>query len=147
MTQGAAVPRGGMAAGIIADGLVKLALGTVVTAGAGRLGAALGVPVRSTVAGGVALVLAGGLELGHLRRRPLRTYLRLMTGFDSGLALASLAAVVVARQGGAGGSVWVGYLTVASLGFAAVLAAPRQTVSSSVDPSPSSSRVDRTSPA
>ncbi len=54
----------------------------------------------------------------------MRTYTRLMIGYDSGWVLAALAGLLVAwRGGGAGGEVWMGYQVVAQAVFAVVLVA------------------------
>ncbi|MFC7918700.1 hypothetical protein [Streptomyces cinereoruber] len=73
--------------------------------------------------GDQALLACGGAELGYARVRPARTYVRLMVGYDTAWALATLVGVLVAARGGtAGGEVWIGYQAVAPLLFAALLA-------------------------
>ncbi|MEU0252171.1 hypothetical protein ABZ299_06560 [Streptomyces sp. NPDC006184] len=114
--------------GVIADGVFKVVLAAVWVAGAAPLGRLFGVSVRLLVVSGVALLIAGGVEIGLARSRPPRTYTRLMAGYDSGWALAALAGLVIAWRGGsAGGEVWVGYQTAAPVVFAALLVAATPT--------------------
>lgn len=118
--------------GIIADGTVKVILAGVYTIGAVPLGHRLGVETWPMIACGAALLVGGGVEIGYARSRPVRTYIRLMTAYDSGWAVATLAGLLVAWRGSsAGGEVWIGYQTVAPLVLAALLvaAAPGQTTS------------------
>ncbi|MFF2774502.1 hypothetical protein ACFVU3_06305 [Streptomyces sp. NPDC058052] len=116
--------RGVMAAGIVADGIVKVLLGGAFLAGAAPAGRLLGVPGPLCAAAGAALLLGGAVELALLRRRPLRRHLPLMAAYDGGWALAAAAGALVAwRGGGSGGELWVGYQAVAPLAFAALLAA------------------------
>ncbi|WP_051801048.1 hypothetical protein [Streptomyces sp. NRRL F-525] len=114
-------------AGPIADGAFKLLLAAVCIAGAAPLGRLLDTPAWLLIASGAALLTCGGIEIGYVRSRPLRTYTRLMIAYDSGWVLTALAGLLMARQGsGAGGEVWIGYQTAAPLVFAALLgAAPR----------------------
>ncbi|WP_285546599.1 hypothetical protein [Streptomyces lavendulae] len=116
--------------GAIADGVFKVLLAAVCIAGAAPLGRLLGTPAWLMVVSGVALLIGGGVGIGYVRSRPMRTYTRLMVAYDSGWVLAALAGLVMARQGSsAGGEVWMGYQTAAPLAFAALLitAAPAST--------------------
>ncbi|MGE7386364.1 hypothetical protein ACQKM2_12900 [Streptomyces sp. NPDC004126] len=118
--------------GAIADGAFKVLLGVVCIAGAAPLGRLLGTPAWLMVVSGVALLVGGGVGIGYVRSRSVRTYTRLMVAYDGGWVLAALAGLVMAWRGsGAGGEVWMRYQTVAPLAFAALLfaAAPARTVS------------------
>ncbi|MFI8419023.1 hypothetical protein [Streptomyces sp. NPDC085479] len=116
--------RGVMAAGIVADGIVKLLLGGAFLAGAVPAGRLLGVSGALCAVAGAALLLGGAVELALRNRRPVRRYLPLMAAYDTGWALATAAGALVAwRGGGAGGEIWVGYQALAPLAFAALLAA------------------------
>ncbi|GGQ92893.1 hypothetical protein ACWIFK_06755 [Streptomyces althioticus] len=109
-------------AGIVADGACKAVLGFAFLIAASRLGELLGAATWLTAVSGVALLLGGGIEMRLARKRPLRTFLRLMVAYDTGWVLTALAGYLVARQGGtAGGEVWIGYQTIAPLVFAALL--------------------------
>ncbi|MFF0211796.1 hypothetical protein [Streptomyces althioticus] len=109
-------------AGIVADGAFKAVLGAAFLIAPSQLGELLGTVTWLTTVAGVALLLGGGIEIRLARKRPLRTYLRLMVAYDTGWVLTALAGYLVARQGGtAGGEVWVGYQTAAPLVFAALL--------------------------
>lgn len=114
--------------GIIADGVFKVLLAAVYIAGAAPLGRLLGVPVWLMVVSGVALLIGGGIEVGYVRSRPVRTYTRLMVAYDSGWTLATLAALLMAwRSSSAGGEVWIGYQTAAPVLLAALLIAATST--------------------
>ncbi|MER7000907.1 hypothetical protein [Streptomyces sp. NPDC000410] len=118
-------------AGIVADGVFKMLLGAACIIGAARFGDLLGVAAWLMVVSGVALLIGGGIEIRYVRSRPIRTYIRLMVAYDSGWVLTALAGLLVAWRGGsAGGEVWIGYQTAASLALAALLmaAAPVQSV-------------------
>ncbi|WP_174361655.1 hypothetical protein [Nocardia paucivorans] len=118
--------------GILADGVVKVILAGAYTLGAVPLGHRLGVETWAMIVCGAALLVGGGFEIGYFRHRPLRTYTRLMTAYDSGWVLATLVGLLVVWRGGsAGGEVWIGYQTVAPLVTAALLvaAAPAQMTS------------------
>jgi hypothetical protein len=109
--------------GIVADGVVKVVLAAAFTVGAGPLGHRLGVETWLMVVCGVAMLIGGGVEIGFVRSRPLRTYRRLMVAYDAGWVLTALAGLLLARQGSsAGGEVWIGYQTAAPVVFAALLA-------------------------
>ncbi|MGW3474125.1 hypothetical protein ACWDMR_01645 [Streptomyces althioticus] len=109
-------------AGIVADGAFKAVLGAAFLIAASQLGELLGTVTWLTTVAGVALLLGGGIEMRLARKRPLRTYLRLMVAYDTGWVLTALVGYLVARQGGtAGGEVWIGYQTIAPLVFAALL--------------------------
>ncbi|WP_370467525.1 hypothetical protein [Streptomyces capoamus] len=108
--------------GAIADGAFKAVLAVVYLAGAAPLARLLGTPVWLLVVSGAALLVCGGLELGYTRSRSMRTYLRLMVAYDSGWVLTALTGLLMAWRGsGAGGELWMGYQTAASLAFAALL--------------------------
>ncbi|MFE1151050.1 hypothetical protein ACFW42_28650 [Streptomyces albidoflavus] len=110
--------------GAVADGGFKIALGGAYLAGAVPLARLLGTPVWLMAVAGVVLLIGGGVELAYTGSRSMRTYTRLMIGYDSGWVLAALAGLLVAwRGGGAGGEVWMGYQVVAQAGFAVVLIA------------------------
>ncbi|ALU96357.1 MULTISPECIES: hypothetical protein [Streptomyces] len=110
--------------GAAADGAFKVVLAVVFVAGAAPLGELLGAPVWLMAVAGVALLVGGVIELGHLRSRPMRTYLKLMIGYDACWVLAALVGLLMAWQGSAvGGEVWMGYQVIAPLVFAAVLIA------------------------
>ncbi|WP_018653919.1 hypothetical protein [Actinomadura flavalba] len=112
----------GTRAGIIADGVVKLLLGAAYLIAAVPLGDLLGVPTWLMAASGAALLGCGAAEIGCVRRRSARTYLRFLAAYDSGWVLATLVAALIARRGGdAGGDLWIGYQTAAPLAFAALL--------------------------
>ncbi|KUH36303.1 MULTISPECIES: hypothetical protein [Streptomyces] len=114
--------------GIIADGVFKVLLAAVYIVGAAPLGRLLGVPAWLMVASGVALLIGGGIEIGYVRSRPVRTYTRLMVAYDSGWVLAALAGLLMAWQGSsAGGEVWIGYQTAAPVALAALLVAANPT--------------------
>jgi len=124
MTQIATPPMTRLTAGIIADGVFKVLLAAVYIVGAAPLSRLLGVPGWLMVVSGVALLIGGGIEIGHVRSRPVRTYIRLMVAYDSGWVLATLAALLIAWRGGAaGGEVWTGYQTAAPVVFAVLLTA------------------------
>ncbi|MEU7989482.1 hypothetical protein AB0B56_31915 [Streptosporangium canum] len=111
-------------AGVIADGAFKVVLGAAFIIGAARLGDLLGVPSWLMAVSGVALLIGGGIEIGYVRSRPMRTYTRLMVAYDSGWVLATLAGLLMAWRGsGAGGEVWIGYQTAVPIAFAALLVA------------------------
>ncbi|MFD8530066.1 hypothetical protein ACFV0L_21885 [Streptosporangium canum] len=111
-------------AGVIADGAFKVVLGVAFIIGAARLGDLLGVPSWLMAVSGVALLIGGGIEIGYVRSRPMRTYTRLMVAYDSGWVLATLAGLLMAWRGsGAGGEVWIGYQTAVPIAFAALLVA------------------------
>ncbi|WOX10622.1 hypothetical protein [Streptomyces sp. N50] len=83
----------------------------------------LDTPAWLLIASGAALLTCGGIEIGYVRSRPVRTYTRLMIAYDSGWVLTALAGLLMAWQGsGAGGEVWIGYQTAAPLVFAVLLA-------------------------
>ncbi|MEU4985561.1 hypothetical protein [Streptomyces sp. NPDC021969] len=110
--------------GIIGDGAFKVLLGAAFLVGAVWLGRLLGVPAWLMLVSGAALLVGGGIEIRYVRRRMVRTYMRLMVAYDSGWVLATFAGVLMARRGGsAGGEVWVGYQTAAPLVLAALLVA------------------------
>lgn len=114
--------------GIIADGVFKVLLAAVYIVGAAPLGRLLGVPAWLMVASGVALLIGGGIEIGYVRSRPVRTYTRLMVAYDSGWVLAALAGLLMAWQGSsAGGEVWIGYQTAGPVVFAVLPAAATPT--------------------
>ncbi|NEA27393.1 hypothetical protein [Actinomadura bangladeshensis] len=118
--------------GIIADSTVKMLLACVFVLAAAPLGRQFGVPTWLMATSGAALLICGGVEIKYLRSRPSRTYLRLMIGYDTGWALATLAALACAwGNGDAGGELWIGYQTAAPLVLAVLLlaAAPPQTAS------------------
>lgn len=118
--------------GIIADSAVKVLLACVFLFAAAPLGRQFGVPTWLMATSGAALLICGGVEIRYVRSRPARTYLRLMIGYDTGWALATLAALAsVWRNGDAGGELWIGYQTAAPLVLAVLLlaAAPPQTAS------------------
>ncbi|MFG2629814.1 hypothetical protein [Streptomyces sp. NPDC048473] len=132
MAQVATPPVTRWTVGIIADGVFKVLLAAVYIVGAAPLGHLLGVPAWLMVVSGVALLIGGGIEIGHVRSRPMRTYTRLMVAYDSGWVLAALAGLLMAWQGSsAGGEVWIGYQTAAPVVLAALLvaASPTQTAS------------------
>ncbi|MFJ9367107.1 hypothetical protein ACIRRA_22160 [Nocardia sp. NPDC101769] len=110
--------------GIVSDGGVKVALAAAYTIGGGTLGHRLGVETWLMAASGAALLIAGGIEITYLRRRPLRTYLRMMVAYDSGWVAATVVGVLLVWRGDStAGVVWIGYQTVAPLALAALLAA------------------------
>ncbi|WP_329387353.1 hypothetical protein OG625_30365 [Streptomyces sp. NBC_01351] len=110
--------------GAIADGVFKVLLAVVYIAGAAPLGRLLGVPAWLMVASGAALLAGGGIEIGYVRSRSMRTYVRLMVAYDIGWALAALVGLLMAWRGsGVGGEVWIGYQAVAPVVFAVLLAA------------------------
>lgn len=110
--------------GIIADGVVKVLLAAGFILGATRLGTLLGVPTWLMVISGLALLIAGGTEIRYVHTRPARTYTRLVITYDIGWTLATLAGLLMARQGSsAGGEIWIGYQTVAPLALATILIA------------------------
>ncbi|MER7083454.1 hypothetical protein SAMN02982929_01001 [Saccharopolyspora kobensis] len=111
-------------AGIVADGAFKLAFAAACAIGAAPLGELLGVPGWLMIAAGAALLSCGAMELGYLRSRTRRTYLRLMIAYDGCWVLATLVALLLARLGSsAGGEVWIGYQAAAPVVFAVCLAA------------------------
>ncbi|MEU6579290.1 hypothetical protein [Nocardia sp. NPDC046763] len=110
--------------GIISDGGVKVALAAAYVIASATLAHRLGVATWQMPVSGAALLIAGGIEITYLRRRPLRTYLRLMAAYDSGWVAATLIGVLLAFRGNsAAGVVWIGYQIVAPLAFAALLVA------------------------
>ncbi|MER5556865.1 hypothetical protein ABT001_35360 [Streptomyces sp. NPDC002793] len=118
--------------GIIADGVFKVLLAAVYIVGAAPLGRLLGVPAWLMVVSGVALLIGGGIEIGYVRSRPMRTYMRLMVAYDSGWVLAALAGLLMEWQGSsAGGEVWIGYQTAAPVVLAAMLVAANATQTAS----------------
>ncbi|MEU8620644.1 hypothetical protein [Streptomyces sp. NPDC048623] len=111
-------------AGIIADGVFKVLLGAAYLIGASRLGDLLGVSAWLMGVSGVALLIGGGIEITLVHSRPLRAYVWLMVGYDTGWVLTALAGLLMTwRDGSAGGEVWIGYQTAAPLVFAALLSA------------------------
>ncbi|WP_405715192.1 MULTISPECIES: hypothetical protein [unclassified Streptomyces] len=121
-TQVETSPRTRWTVGIVADGVFKVLLAAVYIAGAAPLGRLLGVPAWLMAVSGLALLVGGGIEIRYARRRPLRTYLRLMAAYDSGWVLTAAAGLLLAWQGNsAGGEVWIGYQTAAPIAFAALL--------------------------
>ncbi|WP_040796026.1 hypothetical protein [Nocardia higoensis] len=124
MTREHLVPVTGQTLGIIADGAVKILLAGVYTLDAEALGHRLGVQPWLMITCGLALFIGGGVELGYLRRRPVRTYLRLMVAYDTGWLVVTAAALSLARQSGhSAGELWIGYQTIMPLAFAALLTA------------------------
>ncbi|OWA10884.1 hypothetical protein B9W68_13600 [Streptomyces sp. CS227] len=110
--------------GAVADGGFKIALGVAYLAGAVPLARLVGAPVWLMAVAGLVLLIGGGVELAYTGSRSMRTYTRLMIGYDSGWVLAALAGLLVAwRGGGAGGEVWMGYQVGAQAGFAVMLIA------------------------
>lgn len=121
-TQVATPPWTRWTVGIVADGVFKVLLAAVCIAGAAPLGRLLGVPGWLMAASGLALLVGGGIEIRYARRRPLRTYLRLMVAYDTGWVLTAVVGLLLVWRGnGAGGEVWIGYQTAAPLAFAALL--------------------------
>ncbi|MEU4313200.1 hypothetical protein [Nocardia sp. NPDC024068] len=113
-------------AGIIADACFKVLLAVVYTVGAAQLGHRLGVAVWLMVACAAALLICGGIEIGYVRSRPVRTYTRLMVAYDTGWVLATIAGLLLAWQGSnAAGEVWIGYQAVGSVALAALLVVAR----------------------
>ncbi|WP_411079275.1 hypothetical protein [Streptomyces sp. cmx-18-6] len=111
-----------MLAGAIGDGVFKVVLGAVLVVGSARFDDLLGVPAWSLVIAGAALLIGGGIEVRYVRRRAMATCLRLMIAYDGGWVLATALALVTAWQGSTlGGEIWIAYLTVAPLVFAALL--------------------------
>ncbi|RJO73333.1 hypothetical protein D5S18_18975 [Nocardia panacis] len=111
-------------AGILADGAFKVLLACAYTLGSGSLGDRLGVAPWVMIICGATLLIGGGTELGYIRNRPARTYIRLMIAYDSGWVVATLVALLLARQNNhLAGELWIGYQTVAPLAFAALLVA------------------------
>jgi hypothetical protein len=135
--------------GIIADGVFKVLLAAVYIVGAAPLGRLLGVPAWLMVVSGAALLIGGGIEIGYVRSRPIRTYIRLMVAYDSGWVLAALAGLLMEWQGSsAGGEVWIGYQTAAPVVLAALLALPvaanpTQTASGTRTEDPTNGGLDR----
>ncbi|MFE2944079.1 hypothetical protein ACFXKG_34310 [Streptomyces sp. NPDC059255] len=118
--------------GAIADGAFKVLLAAAYMAGAAPLGRLLGTPAWLMVVSGMALLIGGGIEIGYTRSRSMRTYTRLMVGYDSGWVLTALVGALMAWQGGsAGGEVWIGYQTAAPIAFAALLIAADPTQAAS----------------
>ncbi|MEU6241744.1 hypothetical protein [Streptomyces sp. NPDC047024] len=112
--------------GALADGAFKVLLATACLTAAAPLGRLLGVPVWLLVVSGVAQLTCGGIEIGYTRSRSMRTYTRLMVGYDSGWVLTALVGLLMAWRGGtAGGEVWVGYQAVAPIVFAVLLVASK----------------------
>ncbi|MFF0729555.1 hypothetical protein [Streptomyces sp. NPDC004134] len=91
-----AAATGQRAAGIVADGVVKVLLGAGYVAGHGWLGQRLGVPGWLPAVAGTALLVAGAVEWVLVRRRAEGTYIRLMIGYDAGWLLATFAGLVMA---------------------------------------------------
>ncbi|MFD6801008.1 hypothetical protein [Streptomyces cyaneofuscatus] len=113
-----------MLAGAIGDGAFKVVLGAAFAVGSTWLGDVFGVATWLMVIAGAALLIGGGFEVVHVRRRPMATCLRLMIGYDIGWVVTSAVALVVAWRGGTvGGEIGVAYLTVAPLALAALLMA------------------------
>jgi hypothetical protein len=114
------VPR--RTAGIIADARIKMLLAVVYTVGAAQLGHRLGVEAWLMVACAAALLICGGIEIGYVPSRPVRTYTRLMVTYDTGWVLATIAGLLLAWQGSnAAGEVWIGYQAVGPIALAALL--------------------------
>jgi hypothetical protein len=114
-------------AGIIADGAFKVVLGVVFVAGAGWVGERLGVATALTMIAGVALVVAGGVEIKFVNLRARTTYLRLMVAYDVGWVLAAVAGSLVAWQGStSGGEVWIWYQVIAPVAFVVLLLTARR---------------------
>jgi hypothetical protein len=114
-------------AGIIADGAFKVVLGVVFVAGAGWVGERLGVATALTMIAGVALVVAGGVEIRFVNLRARTTYLRLMVAYDVGWVLTAVAGSLMAWQGStAGGEVWIWYQVLAPVAFVVLLLTARR---------------------
>ncbi|MGW5517880.1 hypothetical protein [Nocardia africana] len=123
-------PVTGQAWGILADGAVKILLAAVYLVGAESLSSRLGVPSWLMIACAAALLIAGGSEFAYLRSRPMGTYMRLMIGYDTGWAITTGVAALLAWQGHrTAGELWIGYQTLAPLAFAVLLIAGRDTAS------------------
>ncbi|WP_327148451.1 hypothetical protein [Nocardia sp. NBC_01329] len=113
-------------AGIIADACTKVFLAVIYTAGAAALGHRLGVEAWLMIACAAALLICGGIEIGYVRSRPVRTYTRLMVTYDTGWVLATIAGLLLAWQGSnAAGEVWIGYQAAGAIVFAALLVVAR----------------------
>lgn len=111
-----------LTAGIIADGVFKVLPAAAYLACAAPLGRLLGVSEWLMAVSGAALLVGGGIEIGYVRSRPVRTYTRLMVAYDIGWVLTALAGLLTAWQGGgAGGELWIGYQTAAPVVFAVLL--------------------------
>ncbi|MFJ7059131.1 hypothetical protein ACIQVA_15590 [Streptomyces microflavus] len=124
-----------MLAGAIGDGVFKVVLGAAFLIGGARFGNLLGAPTWLLAVSGAALLIGGGIEAVHVRRRPMATCLPLMIAYDIGWVLASAVALVLAWQGStAGGELWTAYLTAAPLALAALL------VGAAATPAPASVR-------
>jgi len=79
------------------------------------------------IASAVALLICGEVEIRFVHRRPARTYIRLMIGYDAGWVLTAAVGLLLARGGSsAGGEVWIGYQLLAPLVFAAVLSRSKE---------------------
>jgi len=122
MTRTKAESPSGMLAGAIGDGTFKVVSGAAFVFGSEWISDVFGVQAWLTVVAGLAQLVGGGIEIVHVRRRPMATYLRLMTAYDIGWVVASAIALLMAWQGStAGGEMWMAYLTAAPLAFAALL--------------------------
>lgn len=123
-------PVTGQAWGILADGAVKILLAAVYLVGAESLSSRLGVPSWLMIACAAALLVAGGSEFAYLRSRSTSTYTRLMIGYDTGWAITTGVAVLLAWQGHrTAGELWIGYQTLAPVAFAVLLIAGRDSAS------------------
>lgn len=122
MVQAAASQATRRMTGVIADGAFKVVLAAVYSAGTVPVGRLLGVSGWLMVVSSLALLIGGGVEIGHIRSRSAHAYTRLMIAYDSGWVLAALTGLLIAWRGGStGGEAWIGYQAVAPLVFAALL--------------------------
>lgn len=114
---------GGMRLGIVGDGVFKVVLGAVYVIAALPLGRLLGVAAWLMITTGVLVLTCGMTEIWYAGIRPARTYLRFLGLYDVGWVLATLAALLMARQSGAGGDAWMAYQAAAATVLAILLMA------------------------
>lgn len=115
---------GGMRLGIIGDGVFKIVLAAAYVMAALPLGGLLGVAAWLMITTGALVLTCGMTEIWYAGIRPARTYLRFLALYDTGWVLATLAALLMARQAGTGGGeTWMGYQAVAAMVLAILLMA------------------------
>lgn len=115
---------GGMRLGIVGDGVFKILLGAAYLIAVSQLGRLLGAAGWLMMTTGALVLICGMAEIRYVGIRPAGTYLRLLAGYDSGWVLATLAGLLVAWQGGAGGGdVWMAYQAVAATVLTVLLSA------------------------
>ncbi|QPZ38695.1 hypothetical protein [Paramicrobacterium chengjingii] len=115
-------PRGVVRAGIVADGIFKLALGAAYLIACVPLASTLGVATWVIILAGITVALVGASEARLASRRTTRTFLVSLALYDGLWVLVTVAALLLASAGSPfGGELWLGYQIVAAATLTATL--------------------------